>query len=114
MNVTEINQMLPWLLRRENVAIYQDGKVIIGDRRKYPFEKVFVSCATVEEIAKAIEDMVTQGGGPSIAAMYGMVLAARQCAGKSAEKQKEALEFARQRLTETRPTNTWRGYLKRP
>jgi methylthioribose-1-phosphate isomerase len=106
MNVTEINQMLPWLLRRENVAIYQDGKVIIGDRRKYPFEKVFVSCATVEEIAKAIEDMVTQGGGPSIAAMYGMVLAARQCAGKSAEKQKEALEFARQRLTETRPTNT--------
>jgi methylthioribose-1-phosphate isomerase len=38
--------------------------------------------------------------------MYGMVLAARQCAGKSAEKQKEALEFARQRLTETRPTNT--------
>jgi methylthioribose-1-phosphate isomerase len=106
MNVTEINQMLPWLLRRENVAIYQDGKVIIGDRRKYPFEKVFVSCTTVEEIAKAIEDMVTQGGGPSIAAMYGMVLAARQCAGKSAEKQKEALEFARQRLTETRPTNT--------
>ena len=78
MNATEINLMLPWLLRRENVAVYQDGKVIIGDRRKFPFEKVFVSCASVEEVAKAIEDMVTQGGGHSIAAMYGMALAARQ------------------------------------
>ena len=106
MNATEINQMLPWLLRRENVAVYQDGKVIIGDRRKYPFEKVFVSCDSVEEVAKAIEDMVTQGGGPSIAAMYGMALAARQCAGKSAQNQKESLETARQRLTQTRPTNT--------
>ena len=106
MNATEINQMLPWLLRRQNVAVYQDGKVIIGDRRKYPFEKVFVSCDSVEEVAKAIEDMVTQGGGPSIAAMYGMALAARQCAGKSAQNQKESLETARQRLTQTRPTNT--------
>ncbi len=106
MNATEINEMLPWLLRRENVAVYQDGKVIIGDRRKYPFEKVYVTCDSVEEIARAIEDMVTQGGGPSIAAMYGMALAARQCAGKSSESQREALESARQRLTSTRPTNT--------
>jgi len=106
MNATEINLMLPWLLRRENVAVYQDGKVVIGDRRKFPFEKVFVSCASIEEVAKAIEDMVTQGGGPSIAAMYGMALAARQCAGKSAQNQKASLETARQRLTQTRPTNT--------
>ncbi len=106
MNAKEINQMLPWLLRRENVAAYRDGKVIIGDRRKYPFEKVFVSCNSVEEVAKAIEEMVTQGGGPSIAAMYGLVLAARQCAGKSERTQKETLEAARLRLTKTRPTNT--------
>ena len=106
MNATEINQMLPWLLRRENVAVYQEGKVVIGDRRKYPFEKVFVTCSSVEEVAKAIEDMVTQGGGPSIAALYGMSLAARQCAGKSAEIQKESLAKASQRLTQTRPTNT--------
>jgi len=106
MNATEINQILPWLLRRENVAVYADGKVIIGDRRKYPFEKVFVTCTTVEEVARAIEEMVTQGGGPSIAAMYGMAMAARQCAQKSSELQRVALESARQRLTSTRPTNT--------
>jgi methylthioribose-1-phosphate isomerase len=106
MNATEINQMLPWLLRRENVAVYQDGKVIIGDRRKYPFEKVFVTCATVEEVARAIEEMVTQGGGPSVAAMYAMAMAARQCVGKPTETQRQAIEAARLRLTQTRPTNT--------
>jgi methylthioribose-1-phosphate isomerase len=106
MDVKEINEMLPFLLRLENVARYEDGKVIIGDRRKYPFEKAFVTCSTVEETAVAIEEMVTQGGGPGNVAMYAMAMAARQCKNESAEKQVEILEKARQRLTITRPTNT--------
>ncbi|MEA4811490.1 MAG: s-methyl-5-thioribose-1-phosphate isomerase [Anaerolineaceae bacterium] len=106
MNAAEVNQMLPWLLRRENVALYENSKVIIGDRRKYPFEKVFVECTSVEEVAKAIEDMVTQGGGPAVAALYAMAMAARQCQSKPAERQKKILQEASLRLIRTRPTNT--------
>lgn len=106
MTSDEINAMLPFLLRRENVARYEDGVVWIGDRRKYPFERVFVRCEDVECVACAIEDMVTQGGGPANAALYALVMAARQAAGKSPEQKRAFLESARQRLVKTRPTNT--------
>ena len=106
MEPAEINALLPFLLRKENVARYEDGCVVIGDRRKYPFEKAFVRCADVEAVARAIEEMVTQGGGPSNAALYAMALTARQVAGQPAERQREAFEAARKRLVKTRPTNT--------
>ena len=101
-----INDMLPFLLRRENVARYENDAVLIGDRRQYPFEKVFVRCADVESVARAIEDMVTQGGGPWVAAAYAMVMAARQVDGKPAEEARQWLQQARTRLVNTRPTNT--------
>ena len=106
MDLVQINALLPFLLRRENVARYEDGVVVIGDRRKYPFEKSFVRCTDVEGVARAIEEMVTQGGGPANAALYAMALAARQCARRLASRQKEFLESARRRLVATRPTNT--------
>lgn len=106
MNLDEINQLLPFLLRRENVARYEDGAVIIGDRRIYPFEKVFVRCETVEEVARAIEEMVTQGGGPANAALYAMAITARQVDQWPAERQREAFDVSRKRLVMTRPTNT--------
>lgn len=106
MDLVEINEMLPFLLRRENVARYEDGAVVIGDRRKYPFEKSYVRCTDVEGVARAIEGMVTQGGGPANAALYAMALAARRCADSPANRQIEFLEAARHRLVNTRPTNT--------
>lgn len=106
MDPAEINDLLPFLLRRENVARYEDGAVIIGDRRKYPFEKATLRCESVEEVARAIEEMVTQGGGPANAALYAMALAARQVARQSAARQRGTLTAARQRLVRTRPTNT--------
>lgn len=105
-NISEINNLLPWLLRRENVARYEDGVVWIGDRRKYPFAREFVRCEDVEEVARAIEDMVTQGGGPWVAACFGMAMAARQVAGKQPDEVRTALIAARTRLVNTRPTNT--------
>jgi methylthioribose-1-phosphate isomerase len=101
-----INDLLPFLLRRENVARYEDGVVVIGDRRKYPFEKAFVRCPDVDSVARAIEDMVTQGGGPSTAAWYAMVLAARQAEGMRAEERLSYLRGAQKRLVHTRTTNT--------
>lgn len=106
MDLVEINNLLPFLLRRENVARYEAGEVIMCDRRKYPFEKTFVSCPDVECAAKAIEDMVTQGGGPQYVALYSMAMVAGQVAEKPEAQQREAFEAARKRLVKTRPTNT--------
>jgi methylthioribose-1-phosphate isomerase len=103
---TDVNSLLPYLLRRENVARYQDGVVLIGDRRKYPFEKAVYPCHDVETVAQAIEGMVTQGGGPWLAAALGMALAAREVAGQPDEKVMAHMEKAAARLTNTRPTNT--------
>jgi len=102
----EINQMLPFILQRENVARYEAGVVVIGDRRKYPFERAFVRCPDVESVAHAIEIMVTQGGGPSLAALYALASTARQVEGKPPAQINETLEKARARLVRTRPTNT--------
>jgi len=106
MNLTEINNLLPFLLRRENVARYEGGEVIMCDRRKYPFEKLFVHCSDVESSAQAIEDMVTQGGGPQYVALYTMAMLAGQVADRSVQHQEKAFIKARDRLVATRPTNT--------
>ncbi len=101
-----VNELLPFLLRRENVARYEDGAVVIGDRRAYPFERTFVRCPDVESVAHSIESMVTQGGGPSIAAWYAMALAAREAEAMPREARLAHLHAAQARLVATRPTNT--------
>lgn len=106
MELNEINALLPFLLRRENVARYEDGEVVMCDRRQYPFEKAFHRCKDVECAARAIEDMVTQGGGPQYVALYAMAMLAGQVADQKASRQRRAFEAARKRLVKTRPTNT--------
>ncbi|NIS80124.1 MAG: S-methyl-5-thioribose-1-phosphate isomerase [Anaerolineales bacterium] len=106
MNDQEIDELLPFVLKRDNVARYEDGKVLIGDRRKYPFEKTFYECQDVEEVASAIEMMVTQGGGPWVAASFGMAMAAREVDGKPEHVALPHIEKAKERLVSTRPTNT--------
>ena len=109
MQLSEINALLPFLLRRENVARYEDGAVVMCDRRKYPFEKAFHRCHDVEDAARAIEDMVTQGGGPQYVGLYAMAMLAGQVADQDSVKQREAFQTARQRLVRTsRPIPAWR------
>ena len=105
-NLHELDSMLPFVLKRANVARYEDGQVLIGDRIAYPFSKEFVRCDDVESVARAIETMVTQGGGPWIAAAFAMAMAAKKVENKSPQDQLEFLEKAKNRLVETRPTNT--------
>jgi methylthioribose-1-phosphate isomerase len=102
----ELDKLLPFVLKRNNVARYEDGKVLIGDRRKYPFEKTFYECKDVEEVANAIEMMVTQGGGPWVAASFAMAMAAREVDGKFDDVAISHLMKAKERLVNTRPTNT--------
>lgn len=84
---------LAFLLRYENVAWYEEGKVRILDRRIYPTEIKFVECLDYREVVQAIKDMVTQSAGPYTAVGMGMALAAYQVETKVKEEQ---LAFLRQ------------------
>lgn len=94
---------IPTFLLR-NVARYQDGVVSILDRRRYPFEASWVTCARSDDVARAIEAMVTQSLGPGLCAGYAMVQAARE-ARQAGVRFGEELRRAAARLVATRPTN---------
>jgi methylthioribose-1-phosphate isomerase len=59
-----------------------------------------------EAVAQAIEQMITQGGGPAYTAGYARARAARQVEGQPAEAVRAHLRAAADRLIATRPTNT--------
>ncbi len=88
----------------DSVRLTDDG-VSILDRRAFPFERKWVLCKTVEEVAKAIEDMVTQSSGPYFAVLYGMVLKARTLEGLPFDQAREQLGRAAAMLENTRRTN---------
>jgi methylthioribose-1-phosphate isomerase len=94
--------MEPLLAR--SVRLEDDG-VHVLDRRNFPFEKTWVRCGTVAEVAKAIEDMVTQSSGPYFAALWGMVLAAREVRHLPRDEARAHLDQAGQLLIATRRTN---------
>jgi methylthioribose-1-phosphate isomerase len=97
-----IYDLLPFVLNPKNIARFEDGKVYIGDRRKYPFSKEFVTCETVDDVANAIKDMVTQGSGPWMSA----VNALRIVSSQNPKNLNDCLKDARDILVATRPTNT--------
>jgi methylthioribose-1-phosphate isomerase len=88
----------------DSVRLTDDG-VLILDRRGFPFQHDWVLCRTVTEVAKAIEDMVTQSSGPYFATLYGMVLAAREATGLRPHAARAQLEQAGARLIQARSTN---------
>ncbi|MFA7371005.1 MAG: translation initiation factor 2 [Sphaerochaetaceae bacterium] len=89
---------LPWLLQRENIAKIEGNKLLIGDRRRYPFEKAFVTCSTINEIVEALKTMVTQGGGPLQVALTTL----RLYANSPCKELKRIASL----LASARPTNT--------
>lgn len=93
-----------FLLRYENVAWYEDGVVRILDRRIYPVRIEYVTCTRHEEVAQAIADMVTQSGGPYLAAAMGMALAAYEARDKKESELLDYLEKAAYTLSHARPT----------
>lgn len=98
-------ELLPFILTPKNIARFDAGKVIIGDRRKYPFERSFVTCTSVREVASAIEEMVTQGSGPWLAAVNALRLLTFDTS-QSQDSLSQDLQQARDLLVSTRPTNT--------
>jgi methylthioribose-1-phosphate isomerase len=79
--------------------------VIVLDRRRYPFAVEYVTCRTLEEVARAIETMVVQGG-PPLAYVAGLALAlvAQDVATRSAGEQARRCRLAAARLRRTRRT----------
>lgn len=102
--MTGVDVPVPTLVG-QSVLVEPDA-VRILDRRVFPFERTWVTCRSVEDVAKAIEDMVTQSLGPLFAAAGGMTLAARE-AGRlpTAQARRESMAEAGRRLVATRPTN---------
>ncbi|MEU8271799.1 hypothetical protein AB0B89_32165 [Sphaerisporangium sp. NPDC049002] len=88
----------------DSVRTTPDG-VDILDRRVYPFERRWVHCATMEDVAVAIERMVTQSTGPHFATTAGMILAAREARDAAPGAAADRLRAAGRRLIATRPTN---------
>ncbi len=99
-----MDQNMPFLLKYENVAWYENGRVRILDRRVFPTEVRFVECSDYREVVQAIADMVTQSAGPYTAVGMGMALAAWQVRGESKEKQTAFLKHAAYDLAHARPT----------
>lgn len=105
-------QNIPILARRGNTLRYEDGQVIILNRKKLPWETEYITCSTYEEVARAIELMIIQGAPPlSYAAGYGLALAARSVRGSSPEKVLEAIGQAAERMARTRPTGSDLWYM---
>ncbi|CAM3584471.1 S-methyl-5-thioribose-1-phosphate isomerase [Erysipelothrix urinaevulpis] len=105
-----VDKDLAFILQFENVAWFEDGVVRILDRRIYPMETEYVVCHTHHDVVKAIQDMVTQSGGPYLAASMGMVLAAHECKIKNLDK-KETIAFMREAadaIANARPTTSSR------
>ena len=99
---------LAFMLRYENVAWYDEGEVRVLDRRVYPARIEFVLCKSVEEVAAAIKDMVTQSTGPYTLAPMGMALAAWKCRNMGREDQEKYLKEASRIISTSRPTTTKR------
>ncbi|SES00374.1 s-methyl-5-thioribose-1-phosphate isomerase [Lentzea albida] len=88
----------------DSVRLTGDG-VLILDRRQFPFERDWVLCRTAEEVARAIEDMVTQSSGPYFAVLYGMVLKARTLEALPFDQARAQLGETARLLENTRRTN---------
>lgn len=97
---------LPFMLKFENVAWYQDGIVRILDRRIYPVRTEFVECKNYQEVTNAIKDMVTQSEGPYVAAAMGMVLAVHEVKDKDIKNILEYIKAAAYSLSHARPTTS--------
>jgi methylthioribose-1-phosphate isomerase len=104
MPMSPVEVPVPTLLQRS--VILEPDRVRILDRRIFPHEIRFVDCLCVDDVALAIEQMVTQSSGPYFAAGAAMVLAARVAAAQSDPARRlQVLREAGARLVATRKTN---------
>lgn len=99
---------LAFMLQYENVAWYDEGEIRVLDRRVYPAKTEWVVCRTVEDVASAIRNMVTQSTGPYTLAPMGMALACYLIQGRSKDETASFLSWASKTIATSRPTTAKR------
>ena len=99
---------MPFLLKYENVAWYEEGQVKILDRRVYPREVRFEICNSYKEVVIAIQNLVTQSAGPYTAVGMGMALAAYESRNLEKLERIKFLEKAEDELKNSRITTASR------
>lgn len=97
---------LPYLLKNSNICYYDEQKIYIGNRKVFPFERSFVACNNSEEIAKAIKNMITQGGGPLQVALTSLCFLTSQMCNNKLDYDFDTLSKNMQTIITSRPTNT--------
>lgn len=98
--------VLPFLLTEDGICRLEGDRLFITDRRRYPFERSEVECVTPSDVATALKDMVTQGGGPLEVALKTMILTARKQQDAPYTEQYNKLSEIAGLLARARPTNT--------
>lgn len=101
-----INQLLPTILQKEKIAKIENDYLLIGDRRAIPFKNNYVKCSTIDEIAKALKEMVTQGGGPLQVGLTTLNFVAQQIEKGKMDDSINTFIKAVHTLVQARPTNT--------
>jgi methylthioribose-1-phosphate isomerase len=84
---------------------WQDEDIVMVDQRKLPASEVYVTCKTVNDVAKAIQTMVIRGA-PAIGVCAAMGLALGAARSKATGTKQFTTEFQRNcdQLAATRPT----------
>lgn len=107
-NKDRMDKDLGFMLKYENVAWFEDGKVKILDRRVYPIETRYEICSNYKEVRDAIKNMVTQSAGPYTAAFMGMALAAYEAKDFTEGKFIKHMNEAKLALANARETTSFR------
>ena len=84
---------------------WSEAGVVLLDQRRLPEQEVYLTCASVEELAQAIESLAVRGA-PAIgcAAAFGVALAAHVSTARETGVLVREIEMAGERLARTRPT----------
>ena len=100
-------QCLPGMIRSDMLPTiaWQDSDIVMIDQRKLPAAEVYVTCRTVNDVAKAIKTMVIRGA-PAIGVCAAMGLALGAARSKATGTKQFTTEFQRNcdLLAATRPT----------
>src|SRR6188768_1106181 len=84
---------------------WQGDDIVMVDQRKLPADEIYVTCRNVNDVAKAIRNMVIRGA-PAIGVCAAMGLALGAARSKATGTKQFTTEFQRHcdLLAETRPT----------
>ena len=84
---------------------WTDGGVRLIDQTRLPAEEVYVTCATYEEVADAIRNMVVRGAPAiGVTAAMGVALGVRDAEGDHVSELRRRFDEICEHMAETRPT----------